>query len=230
MKPVSNPTVLALDAAGAACSAALWRDGAVAARRWAGMERGHAEALMPMAVEVVGEAGFEALDAVCVTVGPGAYTGLRVAIAAARGLALALDVPAVGVDSFEVHALAAANSGCEETLAVVLETKRQDFYFRLGRGDAEVLSAHAIAERLPPLAASLCLAGDAPRRLLADAAFAGQDWPVIDTAGDAAIAACIAAAQIAGGNAPDTPPRPRYLRPPDASPPSADRQRLRSAG
>ena len=59
MIAASNPTVLALDAAGAACSAALWRDGGVVARRWEAMARGHAEALMPMVERGVPVIGLE---------------------------------------------------------------------------------------------------------------------------------------------------------------------------
>ena len=70
-----TPTVLALDAAGSACSAALWRDGAIAAHRFEAMDYGHAEVLMPMVEEVIAGAGYDALDLIGVGVGPGAYTG-----------------------------------------------------------------------------------------------------------------------------------------------------------
>ncbi|MCH7931874.1 MAG: tRNA (adenosine(37)-N6)-threonylcarbamoyltransferase complex dimerization subunit type 1 TsaB, partial [Proteobacteria bacterium] len=91
--------VLALDTATAACSVALWSDGTVLAQRFATMARGHAEALMPMVEAVMAEAGlaFADLDLVATTVGPGTFTGLRVGLAAARGLALAGGLPIVGV-------------------------------------------------------------------------------------------------------------------------------------
>ena len=79
----SNFSVLAVDAAGSACSAAVWRDGAIVARRFAEMEHGQAEALIPMVQAVMAEAGlgFESLDLIAASTGPGSYTGVRVGIA-----------------------------------------------------------------------------------------------------------------------------------------------------
>jgi tRNA threonylcarbamoyladenosine biosynthesis protein TsaB len=236
MNSKQTPTVLALDAAGNACSAALWHAGELAGRRWEEMARGHAEALVPMAAAVVAPVGFGALDAVCVTVGPGAYTGLRVAIATARGLSLALGVPALGIGSFDVHErIARRDSGAAPALAVLLETKRRDVYFRLstpgetGAGDGEVCDAAAVAARLRASVGPVVLAGDAAARLGAEHPDAAG-YRVIPTIGDAAFAAEIAVERlatgdIAGGAA--APPRPLYLRAPDVTPPSADRQRLR---
>jgi tRNA threonylcarbamoyladenosine biosynthesis protein TsaB len=101
--------LLAFDSAQAACSAAVRRDSTLAARRFARMERGHAEALMPMIVAVLADAGigFPALDAVAVTVGPGSYTGIRVGLAAAKGIALARGIPLIGVTTLEAVARAA---------------------------------------------------------------------------------------------------------------------------
>ncbi|MHA1569433.1 MAG: tRNA (adenosine(37)-N6)-threonylcarbamoyltransferase complex dimerization subunit type 1 TsaB, partial [Alphaproteobacteria bacterium] len=83
--------LLALDTATGACSVAIWHEGGVLRRRVAEMAHGHAEALMPMVREVMHAAGasFTDLDAFAVTVGPGAFTGLRIGLAAARGMALA---------------------------------------------------------------------------------------------------------------------------------------------
>ena len=92
--------VLAIDTALAACSAAVLDTdyGGIIASESLPMARGHAEALMPLLARVMQDAGmaFRDIDRIAVTTGPGSFTGLRVGIAAARGIALAAGKPAVG--------------------------------------------------------------------------------------------------------------------------------------
>src|SRR5207237_9840175 len=93
--------VLALETALEACAAAVldtaWTE--LAASETLPMARGHAEALMPLVARVMDGANieFDELDRVAVTVGPGSFTGVRVGIAAARGIALAAGKPVVGL-------------------------------------------------------------------------------------------------------------------------------------
>ncbi len=93
--------VLAIDTALAACSAAVFdtEQGRIFASESLPMTRGHAEALMPLMERVMADAvmAFSDIDRVAVTTGPGSFTGLRVGIAAARGIALAAEKPAVGI-------------------------------------------------------------------------------------------------------------------------------------
>ena len=101
--------VLAIDTALEACSAAVLDTEHVAMSVHESLPklRGHAEALMPMIARVMDRAGldFAALDRIAVTTGPGSFTGLRVGLAAARGLALATGKPAIGLllDTFHMH-------------------------------------------------------------------------------------------------------------------------------
>src|SRR4029078_2232634 len=92
--------LLAIDTALDACSTAVFdrTDGMLSAETLP-MARGHAEALMPQIARVMAKANldFAALDRIAVTVGPGSFTGLRVGVSAARGIALAAHKPAVGV-------------------------------------------------------------------------------------------------------------------------------------
>ncbi len=101
----SEPLVLGFDTSAAHCAAALLRGDAVLASRLEEMSRGQAERLMPLLEEVLAEGGatWADLDAIGVGIGPGNFTGIRIAVSAARGLALGLEIPAVGVDGFEAR-------------------------------------------------------------------------------------------------------------------------------
>src|SRR5262245_1095256 len=123
--------ILALDSSGGACSVALWRRDAVVARRYRAMTRGHAEALMPMIVETMAAAAeaFPALTAVAVTVGPGAFTGIRIGLAAARGIGLAADIVVTGVTTFAAVAEAVPEAErAGQKLLVLLDSKRGDLF------------------------------------------------------------------------------------------------------
>ncbi|HEB79795.1 MAG TPA: tRNA (adenosine(37)-N6)-threonylcarbamoyltransferase complex dimerization subunit type 1 TsaB [Rhodospirillales bacterium] len=213
--------ILALETATSACSAALWKDGSVAARRLEGMARGQSEALMGMVGGVLDEAecAFSDLDLLAVTVGPGAFTGLRIGLAAARGFAVAQGLPCLGVTTLETVAHQVPEDERDgKTLLVVLETKREDIYaqaFDAGLkplGKPEAAPPGGLARLLP--AGPVLLAGDAALRALEelrDASLsAAPGFP------DAAAVAEIASRRWRPGEA-LCPPAPLYLRPPDAS-------------
>ena len=118
--------LLALDTCFNACSVALFDDvrGAVVASRLAVMERGHAEAIGPMVEAVFEEAGIapSVLTRIAVTYGPGTFTGLRIGLAYAKGMALALDIPLVGLDS--LTAAIAPHFHIDGEIAVVYQAGR----------------------------------------------------------------------------------------------------------
>jgi len=216
--------ILALDTATSACSVALGQDGRILARRFEMMERGQSEALMPMVQEVMGDAGFETLDLLAVTVGPGAFTGLRIGLAAARGMALAAGLPCLGVTTLEAVAHGVAESERDgSTLLVVLESKRSDVYAQAFSPRLEPLDAVAAAapEDLDGLLPDgpVVLVGDGAGR--ADTALAGTGRRVVLSSApgvpDAALVAAIAGQRWRPGLAPPL-PVPLYLRPPDARP------------
>ena len=100
--------ILAIDTALDACAAAVLDTASskVIAQESQAMKRGHAEALMPLIARVMKESGvaFDALDRIAVTTGPGSFTGLRVGLSAARGIALAAGKPVVGVTTLTAYA------------------------------------------------------------------------------------------------------------------------------
>ena len=102
----SSALILGFDCAGPHCAAALLLGAHLLLEQVDPMSRGQAERLMPMLEEMLTEAGksWRDLDAIGVGVGPGNFTGIRIAVSAARGLALGLAVPAVGVTGCEARA------------------------------------------------------------------------------------------------------------------------------
>ncbi|MFN4281839.1 MAG: tRNA (adenosine(37)-N6)-threonylcarbamoyltransferase complex dimerization subunit type 1 TsaB [Alphaproteobacteria bacterium] len=227
--------VLAFDTACDACSAAVWRDGEIVAREFAAMARGQSEALMPMIARVMEAARLEFADlaAVGVTVGPGAFTGLRIGLAAARAIALASSKPAIGVTTLEALAAAAPGTGA---LLVAIDAKRDDLYLQLFAGAVpagEPVAALPEAAALPD--GAFRLAGDGAARLftaLPEAARARATLLAEPRLPDAAVIARLAAARLAaiaqGGGAIAS-PRPLYLRPPDAKlPQDGGRVRVKS--
>ena len=101
---MSDTLVLGFDTSAAHCAAALLSGDRVLASRSEEMGRGQAERLMPLLQEVLAEGGatWGDLARIGVGIGPGNFTGIRISVAAARGLALALDIPAIGISTFDV--------------------------------------------------------------------------------------------------------------------------------
>lgn len=203
--------VLALDTCLNACSVAVTEDGRVRAQLSEEMARGHQERLAPMAQAAMAQVGasFDALSRVAVTIGPGSFTGLRVGLAFAKGLGAALSIPVVGISVLE--ALAAQEPGL---VFAVLDARRDQVYLQ-GFEDGQALMAPDVlpvgvaAARLLELSRgrSMTLVGSGGP-LLADAAPAARLVPAEGC--DAAVVARLAAARE------PRPPRPLYLRAPDA--------------
>ncbi|MFP4404178.1 tRNA (adenosine(37)-N6)-threonylcarbamoyltransferase complex dimerization subunit type 1 TsaB [Rhodosalinus sp.] len=146
----SDPLVLGFDTSAAHCAAALLSGDRLIAARAEEMGRGQAERLMPMLEEMLAEAGvgWSDLDVLGVGTGPGNFTGLRIAVAAARGLALALDVPAVGVSGFEV--IHSATDGPH--LAVIPAPQGRVYAEAPGQAPILLSAGKAEATGLPPAA------------------------------------------------------------------------------
>ena len=124
--------VLGLDTTGKACACALVDEGLILARKSETIGRGHAERLAPMVDEVLANAGLKIanIDQITVCTGPGSFTGLRVALAFAKGLALPRKIPVVGISALEVHA---ARHDPENTRRIIAFTdvRRGELCFQL---------------------------------------------------------------------------------------------------
>ncbi|MGH6959987.1 MAG: tRNA (adenosine(37)-N6)-threonylcarbamoyltransferase complex dimerization subunit type 1 TsaB, partial [Dongiaceae bacterium] len=164
---MTRQVILALDSSAAACSVAVWKADTLAAHRYLPMVRGHAEALMPLLVETLSAArlGYADLTHIAVTVGPGAFTGIRVGLAVARGLGLAASLPVIGVTSFAAVAEAVpAAERRDRSLLVLIDSKRDDLFMQYfspdlaPQGDAAAMTPEAILASLP--SGPLLLAGD----------------------------------------------------------------------
>ena len=123
-----KPTILAFDTSAAHCAAALLLGDRIVTRVDE-MAKGQAEHLMPMLEDFMADAGltWADLDAIAVGVGPGNFTGIRIAVSAARGLALGLGIPAIGVDGFATRAYAAPRPFTAEIPAPRGQSYFQDF-------------------------------------------------------------------------------------------------------
>jgi tRNA threonylcarbamoyl adenosine modification protein YeaZ len=208
--PPDRP-ILAFDTAAAHCAAALLSEGRLLAEAVEPMDRGQAERLMPMLAGLLAQAGigWRDLGAVAVGTGPGNFTGVRIAVAAARGLAFGLGVPAAGVTGFE--ALAAGRAG--PWIASLPGRGGMALVAVAGPGGAGP-ATEIDPDAPPPGLPRLPVAGHAADRIAAALQSAGTTA----TVGAAAIAR-VAAARLAAG-APVPRPAPVYLRPPDAAPPA----------
>lgn len=224
--PIMN--ILALDTTTSACSVALLAD-EVEVSRSVMMERGHAEALLPMVRDVLNQAcrTFADIDSVAVTIGPGAFTGVRIGLAAARGMALAAGVPCLGVTSLEAVAEAI---GFEERdgrpLLVALDSKRADVFAQVfdsggpSLGPPVAVSLDGLMDIVP--ARPLLVAGTAASAAVDCLAQRGIDAEQADGTGcpHAKDVARVAARLLTAGEKTDRPPSPLYLRPPDTGAPN----------
>jgi tRNA threonylcarbamoyladenosine biosynthesis protein TsaB len=216
--------VLAIDTALAACSAAVFdtEDGGIVASESEPMTRGHAEALMPLLRRVMDAAGTAptALDRIAVTTGPGSFTGLRVGIAAARGIALAADRPAVGVSTLAAYA--APHLAADDNFPVVaaIDARHAHVYLQVfspgGRGLTAPRLATLREAAQAAAAAPACIVGSAAQAVAAALSESDAGPVIVDAqpAPDIGWVARMGAVVREGQSR----PTPQYLRAADAQP------------
>src|SRR5881394_1991303 len=130
--------ILAIDTALDACAAAVvdTRNAKVIAQESQAMKRGHAEALMPLIARVMKESGvgFDALGRIAATTGPGSFTGLRVGLSAARGIALAAAKPVVGLTTLTAYAAAVVSESGQQPIIAAVDARHDQVYFQAVSG------------------------------------------------------------------------------------------------
>ncbi|MBR7653200.1 tRNA (adenosine(37)-N6)-threonylcarbamoyltransferase complex dimerization subunit type 1 TsaB [Ochrobactrum oryzae] len=214
--------ILALDTAASWCSVAVYdSDGdVVLADVSENIGKGHAEVLMDYVERAVTEAklSLREMDRVAVNIGPGSFTGVRIGVSAARGFALALGVPAIGITAFEALAAEAQSLSPEKPVLVVLDAHRGEIY-------AQSFNAKGL-----PSAKPLVLSREEAEALAASQAkntvLAGSAAPAINdvidsrfTLGPVEPTAKIGIyARLASSRQPGDAPKPLYMRGPDAKP------------
>jgi tRNA threonylcarbamoyladenosine biosynthesis protein TsaB len=216
--------ILAIDTALDSCAAAVLdtEAGGLVAHESQPMKRGHAEALMPLIARVMHQSGlsFAALDRIAVTTGPGSFTGLRVGLSAARGIALAARKPAVGLTTLSAYAAPLTSEHGEHPIISAIDARHDHVYVQVVTGDGGAL----VRPRVAPIEEALDASRFGAPHLVGNAARILADrWPKTaaspvsvnpQVAPDIASVAWLGAAVD-----PETaPPRPFYLRAPDAKP------------
>ncbi len=201
--------LLAVDTALGACSAAVLDGEKILSHQFVPMARGHAEALAPMVADVMREAGlgFDALDRLAVTTGPGTFTGQRVGLAFMRGLKLALKKPLVGVTSMEAMAMATE----KRNAAVIHDAKRDEAYLLLWDGgvvlEPMVMGFASAIEKIRAFTPDV-IAGTGAVQAASQTGIPASDIEQPDALWVARLAMT--------RDADDAPPAPLYLRAPDA--------------
>jgi tRNA threonylcarbamoyladenosine biosynthesis protein TsaB len=219
--------VLAIDTALSACSAAVLDtvySGIVASESWP-MTRGHAEALMPLLQRVMDKAelNYPDIDRIAVTTGPGSFTGLRVGVAAARGLALAAEKPLIGLSTLSAYA--APHMAADDRFPVVaaVDARHAHVYLQVFAPGGRTLSEARLAPLRDAVAAaaatSACIVGSAAQAV-ADGLSGGDAPPALVEARPAPDIAWVARLGAVLPEA-QSPPKPQYLRAPDAQPQNA---------
>jgi tRNA threonylcarbamoyladenosine biosynthesis protein TsaB len=216
--------ILAIDTALDACAAGILDTdaGRLIAQESQAMKRGHAEALMPLIARVMQASGvaFASLDRIAVTTGPGSFTGLRVGLSAARGIALAANKPVVGVTTLTAFAAPVVSESGEQPVISAIDARHDQVYFQVVSGNGSSL----VRPRVAPIEEALGASRFGAPYLVGNAAgILSQRWPVhalppfkVDAqpAPDIAWVGWLGAAV-----SPDTAPaKPYYLRAPDAKP------------
>jgi tRNA threonylcarbamoyl adenosine modification protein YeaZ len=212
--------LLTIDTCASLCAASVSEAGAELGRCVRDIGTGHAEQLMDVIAAALAAAGssYDRLTGIAVAVGPGSFTGIRVGVSTARGLALALKVPSVGVGTLDAIAEEARALFPARSIVVAIDARREEVYTAAWDADGTPVAMPAVTSLADAvsLLASLAdpvLAGSAAPALVAAAGGAHDVASTMATADIAAYARLADRQGLSGER-----PKPLYLRAPDAKP------------
>lgn len=212
--------VLAIDCAASLCAACVYdaAAGRELGRAVLDLGKGHAEHLMAVITEALtaAETGYSGLGAIAVSVGPGSFTGLRVGVSTARGLALALKIPAIGVTTLEALAAEAAAVFPGRAVLAVLDAGREEIHAALY--DEALVLTYGPAVTALPEATSLAMETSAVLVGTAAAQITASVGRLSDIGPQAATADILTYARLAAARGQGERPKPLYLRGADAKP------------
>ncbi|MEJ5086164.1 tRNA (adenosine(37)-N6)-threonylcarbamoyltransferase complex dimerization subunit type 1 TsaB [Brucella pseudogrignonensis] len=214
--------ILALDTASSWCAAAIYDSGTntVLAEISENIGKGHAEVLMDYIGQAMTQSGIAMaeLDRVAVNVGPGSFTGVRIGVSAARGFALALDRPALGVSAFDALASEIAISHPGQPVLVLLEAHRGEIYAQAFGADGMAITGPMVLAREEALA---LIQQQSSETILAGSAAAALNETLAGSFSVALVeptAHIGTYAKLAALHEPGEAPKPLYMRGPDVKP------------
>ncbi|MGO9132607.1 MAG: tRNA (adenosine(37)-N6)-threonylcarbamoyltransferase complex dimerization subunit type 1 TsaB [Methylovirgula sp.] len=217
--------ILAIDTALSATSACVYEAGADApeSAETIAMERGHAEALLPLIERVMAhaEGGFSGLSRIAVTVGPGSFTGLRIGIAAARAIGIACNVPVVGVATLAALAAPLILEQQPGLIAAAIDARHGNLYLAAFGQDGRATVAPrlvSVREAMPLLEGNpIRLIGSGAPMLAIEAAATGRS---VELVGNGSAPDVFYVAKLGLLADPAIPARPLYLKAPDVALPA----------
>ena len=241
----NQPLMLGIDSATSVCSVALVQGDKTIGAITKKMSRGQAEELLVMVDDVLKKANITPtnIDCVAVSVGPGSFTGLRIGLSAARGLALSISRPCIGVSTFEVTVgtIIADSENYKNILGqkkilIAIETRREDIYAQLfdenflPLSNGAALHEDELVKIVGPYTEELVVVGDGAPRAIEMLKNNGINLAAINPNFEHSAAAVCEIAKNKYSKGMDvSPPKPLYLRPPEAKIPPPDSRAINTA-